>query len=212
MILYRPVGLEELGLIYEAQMRAFPPRLPDQPIFYPVTNEAYATQIAKDWNTKSGTLAGFVTRFSVDDDYAAKFERRVVGAREHEELWVPAEDLPRFNEHINGAIEVVAAYFGEGFRGHVPVEFGLKDKDAKEQFLALARTLPYSSFDFSCEVAANHLAVFLGFFFWEQSDFTTDGFNGPARDEVLDAIRKRWATSDHASIRLGVVSYGASQR
>ncbi|MBS2018006.1 MAG: hypothetical protein JST00_34335 [Deltaproteobacteria bacterium] len=71
-------------------MRAFPPRLPDQPIFYPVTNEGYAIQIARDWNTKSGTKAGFVTRFSIADDYASKFERRVVGAKEHEELWVQA--------------------------------------------------------------------------------------------------------------------------
>lgn len=48
MILYRPVGLEALRLIYDADMRAFPPRLPDQPIFYPVTNDGYAKQIAKD--------------------------------------------------------------------------------------------------------------------------------------------------------------------
>jgi hypothetical protein len=48
MPLYRPVGLEELRLIYETDMRAFPPRLPVQPIFYPVTNEEYAKQIAKD--------------------------------------------------------------------------------------------------------------------------------------------------------------------
>lgn len=212
MILYRPVGLEELRLIYEADMRAFPPRLPDQPIFYPVTNEGYAKQIAKDWNTKSGTLAGFVTRFFVDDDYVAKFERRVVGAREHEELWVPAEDLREFNEHIDGSIKVVGAYFGEGFRGHEPSEFGLKGKDAMEQFLALARTLPYSSFDFSCEVAVNHLAIFLGFFFWEQTDFTANGFDAPARDKVLEALRRRWATSDHASIRLGVVEDGPSPR
>ena len=87
----------------------------------------------------------------------------------------------------------------------MPVEFGLKGKDAKEQFLALARTLRYSLFDFSCEVAANHPAIFLGFFFWEQWDFTTNGFETAARDEVLEAIQKRWATSDHASIRLGVL-------
>jgi len=48
MILYRPVGLEELRLIYEADRRAFPPRLPGQPIFYPVLNQPYAAKIAKD--------------------------------------------------------------------------------------------------------------------------------------------------------------------
>ena len=104
MRLFRPVGLEELRLVYEAEMRAFPPRLPDQPIFYPVTNEAYAAQIARDWNTRSGTRAGFVTAFSVADEVASRFERRIVGAKEHEELWVPAEELAEFNAHIEGRI------------------------------------------------------------------------------------------------------------
>ena len=38
----------ELALIEASDSRAFPPRLPEQPIFYPVTNEAYAAQIARD--------------------------------------------------------------------------------------------------------------------------------------------------------------------
>jgi hypothetical protein len=29
---------------------AFPPRLPEQPIFYPVTNLAFARQILQEWN------------------------------------------------------------------------------------------------------------------------------------------------------------------
>lgn len=116
MILFRPVGLEELRLIDAAGMRAFPPRLPEQPIFYPVLNEEYARQIARDWNTKQHSLVGFVTRFEVEDAYVAKFERRVVGSRVHEELWVPAEELAEFNRHIDGRIDVVAAYFGEGWR------------------------------------------------------------------------------------------------
>ena len=120
MVLYRPVGIEELGLIFENGMKAFPPRLPEQPIFYPVTNFAYAKQIAYEWNTNSGTKAGFVTVFSVDDTYVSKFDRKVVGGREHEELWVPAEELEVFNEHIEGLIEVDAAFFGEFFTGIVP--------------------------------------------------------------------------------------------
>ena len=48
MILFRPVGLAELVLCYEAAMRAFPPRLPEQPIFYPVLSEAYARRIARE--------------------------------------------------------------------------------------------------------------------------------------------------------------------
>ncbi len=119
MILYRPVGLKELHLIAEAGYRAFPPRLPDQPIFYPVLNFEYAEQIARDWNTTSDPFAGFVTRFEVEDGYAARFPLQVVGGRTHEELWVPAEELPEFNAHIAGPIEVVASYYGERFSGAI---------------------------------------------------------------------------------------------
>ncbi|AKU97877.1 hypothetical protein AKJ09_04541 [Labilithrix luteola] len=87
----------------------------------------------------------------------------------------------------------------------MPGEFGLTGKGAKELFLALARTLPYSAFDFSCEVAANHLAVFLGFYFWEQSDVTTDGLDEAARDEVLQAMRMHWSRGGRSSIPLGLV-------
>jgi hypothetical protein len=49
-VLYRPVGPKELELIKESGCREFPSRLPGQPIFYPVLNEEYAVQIARDWN------------------------------------------------------------------------------------------------------------------------------------------------------------------
>ena len=108
--LYRPVGATELRLIEASDMRAFPPRLPEQPIFYPVTNEAYATQIARDWNTKSGARVGFVTRFSVSASFLERYPKQVVGSRLHEEYWIPAEDLPAFNDNIIGAIEVIARF------------------------------------------------------------------------------------------------------
>src|SRR3954465_6645877 len=100
MQLYRPVGLIELQRIYESGMRAFPPRLPEQPIFYPVLNFGYAAQIARDWNTKSNYFAGYVTEFEVEDTYISQFGRQIVGGREHEELWIPAEQLEEFNRHI----------------------------------------------------------------------------------------------------------------
>lgn len=113
LVLYRPVGPQELERIEASGWSAFPPRLPDQPIFYPVLNEAYATQIARDWNVPASG-SGFVTRFEVDAAFASRYERRVVGGRQHEELWVPAEDLDEFNRHIVGSIEVVARFGGEG--------------------------------------------------------------------------------------------------
>jgi hypothetical protein len=112
--LYRPVGLEELNLIEASGWKAFPPRLPDQPIFYPVTNEGYAAQIARDWNTKTGSRHGYVTRFEVDADYVVSFDRKIVGGREHEELWVPAEELDEFNRHIQGSIEVTQSFRPDG--------------------------------------------------------------------------------------------------
>ncbi len=120
MILYRPVGLKELALIAEAGFRTFPPRLPEQPIFYPVLNFEYAEQIARDWNATSGDFAGFVTKFEVEDDYASRFEVHTVGRRGvHDELWVPAEELGEFNAHIVGRIAIETAYYGDGFKGEV---------------------------------------------------------------------------------------------
>ena len=201
MLLYRPVGLNELRLIYQADLRAFPPRLPEQPIFYPVLNEGYAAKIARDWNTKSETLAGFVTRFSVDDAYAARFERRVVGSREHEELWVPAEELAEFNRHLEGPIQVIAAFFGEGFTGEVSTQAALKGKNAREQLVALAGMVT----DVAGEVAANHQAVFLNFFYWEQLDLAAEGISVEERGRVLDIGRRSWAQSDRSAAPLGVV-------
>ena len=105
--LYRPVGSEELSLIEATRFRAFPPRLPEQPIFYPVTNESYAVQIARDWNTKHGDNIGYVTRFEISAQYLRQYERKIVGSRLHEEYWVPAEDIEAFNAAIVGTIEVI---------------------------------------------------------------------------------------------------------
>jgi hypothetical protein len=113
--LYRPVGPAELRLIRESGWRSFPPRLPQQPIFYPVTNERYATQIARDWNVRESG-AGFVTRFAVRAGYLSRFAIQQVGGAEHTEYWIPAEELPEFNANIVGLIEVIRE-FGVGLDG-----------------------------------------------------------------------------------------------
>lgn len=192
MILYRPVGMNELQLVYESGMRAFPPRLPEQPIFYPVLNQEYATQIARDWNTKSGSFVGYVTRFEVEDSYRRRFESHIVGSRIHEELWVPAEELPEFNHHITGIITVVDAYFGPQFRGYIPDRFGFKDRDAVEQFVLLAGTSDDYPMDFHLEIVANNLAVFLHYPFWLSHDFADLGVNSERQNHVLGAIREEW--------------------
>lgn len=109
--LFRPVGAEELRLIAESGYTAFPPRLPGQPIFYPVLKEEYAKQIARDWNAKnSAGGAGYVTRFAVKREYLAQFEVQKVGGAMHLEYWIPAERLGEFNRNIVGKIEVVAEF------------------------------------------------------------------------------------------------------
>ncbi len=117
MILYRPVGLFELKKISNLEFKGFPPRFETQPIFYPVLNEGYAIQIAKEWNTtdKTSGYVGYVTRFEVDDAYVSRFERQVVGNQSHEELWVPSEELEEFNSHIVGKIEVTQAFHSQEF-------------------------------------------------------------------------------------------------
>jgi hypothetical protein len=53
-----------------------------------------------------------VTKFAVRADIANSYQRRIVGGREHEELWVPAEELAAFNAAIVGKIEMIAEYKG----------------------------------------------------------------------------------------------------
>ena len=108
-LLYRPVNQQELDLIAASNWTAFPPRLPQQPIFYPVLNEEYAVQISRDWNVPYYGV-GYVVRFAVDSEYLGQFAVENVGNAHHNELWVPAEQLAEFNQHINGLIEVIAEF------------------------------------------------------------------------------------------------------
>ena len=111
VVLFRPVGEKELALIRESAYRTFPPRLPEQPIFYPVVQEDYAVQIARDWNTRDGGV-GYVTGFRVRAAFLQRYRRQTVGASIHEEYWIPAEDLPDFNAALVGPIEVIAEFHG----------------------------------------------------------------------------------------------------
>jgi len=125
--LFRPVGQAELDLIAASGFRRFPPRLPGQPIFYPVLTEAYAVEIARYWNTRdeASGFAGYVLRFHVDSGFLARYPEQIAGAARHRELWVPAEELEEFNRHIHGPVEVVAEFHGRPaatpMSGSVPI-------------------------------------------------------------------------------------------
>ncbi|MEU2073731.1 hypothetical protein [Streptomyces sp. NPDC013489] len=107
--LWRPTGPTELDLVRELEWRAWPPRLAEQPIFYPVLDEEYAVMIARDWNVKHSG-AGFVTRFEVDTEFLRRYPVRQAGGLTILELWVPAEELDAFNAHIVGRIELVHTF------------------------------------------------------------------------------------------------------
>lgn len=107
--LWRPVGPEELALIADSGMKAFPPRLPDQPIFYPVLSEEYAVKIARDWNVpRSGS--GFVTEFDISAAYLHNHDVQTAGGNAHLEYWIPAEELGEFNAAIVGPIRVTRSF------------------------------------------------------------------------------------------------------
>lgn len=103
--LWRPVGPEELALIRALGMRAFPPRLPEQPIFYPVLTEGYAIKIARDWNVKASGV-GFVTRFRVQRKFLDKYTVMKTGGKLYQEYWIPTEEVGAFDQAIIGLIEV----------------------------------------------------------------------------------------------------------
>lgn len=107
--LRRPTGPRELALVEASGWRKWPQRLPDQPIFYPVLNEEYATKIARDWNVRADGV-GYVTRFEVEKAYLDQYDVQQAGGQTILEYWIPAEDLEEFNRHIVGSIEVVAEF------------------------------------------------------------------------------------------------------
>ncbi len=107
--LWRPTGPEEMELVRAGGSRRWPPRLAEQPIFYPVLNEQYATKIARDWNVPASGV-GYVTRFDVEADYLSQFPVRQAGGRDILEYWIPAERLEEFNDHIVGNIVEVAKF------------------------------------------------------------------------------------------------------
>lgn len=110
--LFRPVGQAELDLIRQSGWTSFPPRLRERPFFYPVLSEAYATQIAREWNTKdaSSGFVGYVLRFQVRNEFLDGYQIRTVGSSHHREYWIPAADLPTLNESIIGRIELIAKF------------------------------------------------------------------------------------------------------
>jgi len=110
--LYRPTGKNELAKVESSGWKKWPARLPEQPIFYPVTNEKYAQEIASQWNTKDKTngAVGYVTEFDIKTTFLDQYQIECVGAKHHTEYWIPAEDVDEMNANIVGKIRVIGKY------------------------------------------------------------------------------------------------------
>jgi hypothetical protein len=109
VVLWRPAGPEEIALVRDSGSMRWPPRLAEQPIFYPVLNEDYATRIARNWNVKASGV-GYVMRFSVRRSYLDQFDVHQVGGETILEYWIPAEQVEEFDDNIVGTIDKVARF------------------------------------------------------------------------------------------------------
>ncbi|NOJ78167.1 hypothetical protein [Myxococcus xanthus] len=187
LTLYRPVGLKEAELILDSGCSAFPPRLPDQPIFYPVMNAEYARQIARDWNTPDAGSghAGFITAFDVGADYASRFPVRTVGNSCHQELWVPAEELATFNQHIQGPVRFTEAWYGPGYLGP-DTTLGPLERQLLALFEQSSDALPL--------IQANTAACLFNAAWWSTTPPSAQGLNPSDHLRLLNRHRHAWVT------------------
>lgn len=166
MKLFRPSGYLELALVYRSGMRSWPPRLEGQPIFYPVLNLWYAEQIAQQWNATSDTYSGYATSFDLDDEYASNFEPHIVGGSQHQEFWVPAEELANFNRHITSPIVVESSFFGRSYQGPIST-FGIfSGQPAAKQLELLVGLYGRRELDLGLLLREAHEEVFLNYPYW----------------------------------------------
>lgn len=184
MKLYRPVGLKELELILADNAQAYPPRLQWQPIFYPVLNFEYARQIATRWNLDDelSGYAGFVTEFEIDDVYVAQFEVQNVGGHLHNELWVPAEQLSEFNQHIKGYIQVSAAFYGDQYTGKLTQSKALVGLDATQQLEYITNRAENRSAIVQL-IKTDAAAILINFTYWQQAK---------QHAQVLELLQQVW--------------------
>lgn len=178
----------------DLNLKGFPPRLPEQPIFYPVLNQAYAEQIALEWNTKDkfSDNVGFVTEFNVASPFIDKYEEQIVGARKHNELWIPAEDIDELNLNIEGHIKLVNVFYGVDYKGLNPDVTIFADKNPTEQFIAWKGLLDGSSVDFNLEVKEQWKYIYMNYSYWKKTGYIDYGITEETKSEVLSAIREYW--------------------
>ena len=89
-------------------------------MFYPVTSEARAREIASNWGVDHKVDGlGFVTRFAVREEFLEPCERRVMSGGQYREYWIPPGHLSALNAALDGRIEIIAAYGVLGERSDI---------------------------------------------------------------------------------------------
>ena len=187
--LFRPVGRKELELIIASDSTAYPPRLDWQPIFYPVLNYNYAQEIAVKWNLDDefSSYCGFVTEFEIQETSVQKYNVENVGNASHNELWIPADDLEQFNQHIVGPIQVSGRFYGKHYDGKVDETSYLQGLSALEQLQQLeklAATHPLNQL-----VTSERFAILINWTYWQEHSDAK-----PFLDQLQQSWKKRFPT------------------
>ncbi|QDE71508.1 hypothetical protein BHS09_33495 [Myxococcus xanthus] len=110
---------------------------------------------------------------------------RTVGNSLHQELWVPAEELATFNQHIQGPVRFTEAWYGPGYLGPdtslVPLE---------RQLLALFE----QSSDALSLLQANTAVCLFNSAWWSSTPASAQGLNPSDHLRLLDRLRHAWVT------------------
>ena len=106
-ILFHALGSDELELIKRSGWTQFPSRSREEPLFYPILTEEYATQVAKEAYVEVDGV-GWVIKSAVSTDFVRKYDVQQIGASYQREYWIPAAELADLNRHLVGPIEVLA--------------------------------------------------------------------------------------------------------
>ncbi len=183
-----------MKLILDLALKAFPPRLPEQPIFYPVLNKSYADQIAKEWNTKDrfSGFVGFVTAFKVRSPFIDQYDEQIVGATKHKELWIPAEDLEELNTNIEDRIQVIDIFYGADYEGIAIESEPFEGRSFIDQLKAWHSLYEYNSSEFYNEIQKQWKHIFINYKYWGKLDTDAVGLSEKQKNKVLLKMKEYW--------------------
>ncbi|WP_337100030.1 hypothetical protein [Paenibacillus sp. YIM B09110] len=180
-----------MKLMLDGDLKGFPPRLPEQPIFYPVLNKPYADQIARSWNTKDkfSGYVGFVTEFKVASPFIDQFEEQVVGAGMHNELWIPSEQVEELNQNILGRIQLVDVFYGNDYMGLEQEGNTLDNKSLVEQFIYLKDKMSINMNDSKLLIREHWQQIFMNACYW---NFAELGITEQVKADTLSSMIHCW--------------------